>query len=346
MTGPDVTDEVLVSVQNRVGRLTLHRPEVINALSENMVRIIADALAAWADDDGVDLVLLTGAGDRGLCAGGDIRAIYEDARNGTDRSLDFWRVEYRLNNAIADYPKPFVAVMHGFVLGGGVGVSAHGSHRIVTESTQIAMPEVTIGFVPDVGGTYLLSRSHRELGIHAALTSARLGPADAITAGLADHFVPAADLPAFIEALPQGVDAAVAAHAVAPPAGRYDTDAAWIDHAYAAGTVEEILDRLDASGEEAAASAAAKIRRASPVAVKATLRALREAAHLRALPDALNAEYRIAAVALRSHDFPEGVRAQIVDKDRNPTWQPSTLAEVDDALVATYFAPADDLPFP
>ncbi|RIJ69355.1 enoyl-CoA hydratase/isomerase family protein [Nakamurella silvestris] len=341
-----MSEEVLVSVADGIGRLTLNRPEVINALSHRMVEIITEALDAWAEDDAVRLVLLTGEGDRGLCAGGDIRAIYEDARNGTSGSLDFWREEYRLNNLIATYPKPYVCVMHGFVLGGGVGISAHGSHRIVTGSTQIAMPEVTIGFVPDVGGTHLLSRRHRELGVHAALTSGRLGPADAITVGLADHYVPVEQLPAFNDALAGGLDSAVAAFAVQPPAGSYPEQASWIDTCYAADTVEEILERLDAAGETAAASAATKIRRASPVAVKVTLRALREAAELDSLTDALNAEYGIAAVALRSHDFPEGVRAQIVDKDRTPSWQPPTLAEVDDAVVASYFAPTSNLPFP
>lgn len=337
--------EVLAEVRDGVGYLTLNRPRALNALSHGMVQILAAALTDWADRDDVVAVVVTGSGDRAFCAGGDIRAIYQDALAGTSSTLDFWRDEYRLNAQIAGYPKPYVPIMAGLVLGGGVGVSAHGSHRIVTDSTRVGMPEVTIGFVPDVGGTYLLSRQNRELGIHAALTSANLGPADAIAAGLADHYVPEPDLPAFLDSLAEhGVDHAVARFAAKPPTGIAGRE--WIATAYAADTVPEILQALRANASEESTAAADAIERAAPVAVSVTLRALRDAADSTDLRQVLNREFGVGAIALRSWDFPEGVRAQIIDKDRNPQWRPATLAEVDTALVESYFAPVADLPFP
>ncbi|MBM4569359.1 enoyl-CoA hydratase/isomerase family protein, partial [Rhodococcus hoagii] len=196
-----VEPEVLVERVGALGRITLNRPKAINALNHAMVRSMAAALLEWADDDAVDAVLLTGAGERGLCAGGDIVSIYHDARDGGSGSKDFWRDEYVLNAAIARYRKPYVAIMDGIVMGGGVGVSAHGNVRVVTERSTIGMPEVGIGFVPDVGGTYLLSRAPGELGTHVALTTARMSAGDAIACGFADHFVPSDRVGEFEQAL-------------------------------------------------------------------------------------------------------------------------------------------------
>jgi enoyl-CoA hydratase len=308
-----------------------------------MVCRIDAALAEWEHDDDVATVVVSGAGDRGLCAGGDIRAIREDALTASGASRAFWRDEYRLNARIARFPKPYVAVMDGIVMGGGVGVSAHGSVRIVTERSAVAMPEVGIGFVPDVGGTYLLSRAPGELGTHLALTASRIGPGDALLCGLADHFVPSARLGEFLDAL-SVTPAEEAVRAVAEPAP--DAELAghrpWIDACYTADTVEEIVARLRAARDPAARKAAELITNHSPTALKATLRSLRRARGLASLAEVLDQEYRVSCAFLGVPDLPEGIRAQVVDKDRDPQWSPGTLEAVAPAAVEAFFAPLGD----
>ncbi|MEV6681531.1 enoyl-CoA hydratase/isomerase family protein [Streptomyces erythrochromogenes] len=339
---PDGHDHVLLRTEGRAAYLTLNRPKAINALSHPMVLRIEEALGAWADDPSVEVVVIGGAGDRGLCAGGDIRAIHEDARTGGTASADFWRDEYRLNALIARYPKPYVALMDGIVMGGGVGVSAHGSIRIVTERSKVAMPETGIGFVPDVGGTYLLALAPGELGTHLALTGAPVRAADALLCGLADHFVPAAALPAFARELAsESVHSVLERHVEQPPPGELDAAREWIDHCYAADTAEEIVARLRASDAPAAKAAADTLLSKSPTAVKVTLAALRRARLLGPLERVLEQEYRVSYTALASPDLVEGIRAQVVDKDRNPRWSPGTLEEVGPAAVERYFAPLD-----
>ncbi|HEX4721625.1 MAG TPA: enoyl-CoA hydratase/isomerase family protein [Pseudonocardiaceae bacterium] len=329
-------------VHSGVGRIMLNRPRALNALTHDMVLAITAHLDRWRDDPAVRMVVVDGAGDRGLCAGGDIRSIHEDACAGGTASLAFWADEYRMNAAIARYPKPYLAIMDGVVMGGGVGVSAHGSHRVVTDRSRLAMPEVGIGFVPDVGGTYLLSRAPGQLGTHAALTTAQLSGPDAIHCGLADHYVPAERLPDLLDALatwtPEG---ALALFATPAPPSALAAEREWIDHCYAADTVEEILDRLRNNGNSAIA-AAKEIEAKSPTALKVTLRALRAAAGLPDLAAVLAQEYRISCHAFTSAEFAEGIRARIIDKDRAPRWSPPTLLEVDDGIVDAYFADLGD----
>ena len=336
-----MTDEVLLRVEGGLGRITLNRPKAINALTHNMVRAIDATLIAWAADRKVRAVLIEGAGARGLCAGGDIRAIYEDARGGGSASLKFWADEYRMNARIGRYPKPYVALMDGIVMGGGVGVSAHGSIRVVTERTRLAMPEVGIGLVPDVGGTYLYSRAPGELGTYLALTASSLSAADAIHCGLADHFVPAEKLPAVVADLTRGVNPAraVAARAQQPGESALAAQAPWIDACFAADSVPEILRRLTESHNEDAIAAAKEIQQKSPTAVTITLAALRQARRADNLESALEMEYRISARCLRDDDLTEGIRAQIIDKDRAPKWSPADLADIDPDSVASRFAP-------
>ncbi|KAA0940483.1 enoyl-CoA hydratase/isomerase family protein [Streptomyces apricus] len=339
MTGAEAP--VLLRTAGRAAHLVLNRPKVINALDHAMVRRIDEALTAWEDDPAVGTVVLTGAGERGLCAGGDIRAVHDDARDGDGTaSAAFWRDEYRLNARIAHYPKPYVAVMDGIVMGGGVGVSAHGSVRVVTERSRIAMPETGIGFVPDVGGTHLLARAPGELGTHLALTGAHIGAGDALLCGLADHYVPSASLPRFVAdlaALP--VREALDRHAEPPPHGELAGRREWIDSCFAAGTVEEIVRRLSAHGDPAAKETAETLLAKSPTALKVTLAAVRRARRLGSLERALEQEYRVSCAALATPDLVEGIRAQVVDKDRTPRWSPATLAEVTDADVERFFAP-------
>ncbi|MGW1797165.1 enoyl-CoA hydratase/isomerase family protein [Streptomyces sp. NPDC001984] len=337
MTGSE--EPVLLHTAGRAGYITLNRPRALNALTHEMVGRIDEALAAWEGDPAVETVVLTGAGERGLCAGGDIRAVHDDARDGDGRAAAaFWRDEYRLNARIARYPKPYVALMDGIVMGGGVGLSAHGSVRVATERSRIAMPETGIGFVPDVGGTYLLTRALGELGTHLALTGVAVGAADALLCGLADHHVPSAALPALLDDLAdKPVPETLASHVVPPTEGELAASRRWIDACYAADTVEEIVDRLAAYGDTAAKGAAETLLAKSPTALKVTLAALRRARRLGSLEEVLEQEYRVSCAALTTHDLVEGIRAQVIDKDRNPQWSPSTLGEVTEADVERYF---------
>jgi enoyl-CoA hydratase len=339
-----VEDHVLVHEHDGIGHLTLNRPRAINALSHDMVTTMRAALQKWLRDDGVRTVVLDGAGERGLCAGGDVRAIYDDALAGAGRSVDYWADEYRLNAEIARYPKPVVTLMDGIVMGGGVGISAHASHRVVNEQSVVAMPEVGIGFTPDVGGTWLLARAPGELGTHLALTTDRMDAADAIHCGFADHWVPIDRRSDLLAALAStDADTALAALAVTPP---YESELAeqrpWVDSCYSADTVEEILDRLLGHGTEPAREAAKRLTDLSPTSLKVTLRALREARADEWVEDSLERELRISARHLAGHDFPEGIRAQVVDRDRSPSWRPATLSEVSAADVDAYFASLGD----
>ncbi|MCQ1999209.1 enoyl-CoA hydratase/isomerase family protein [Arthrobacter zhaoxinii] len=339
--GRPASAEVLFERRGRLGVVTLNRPRAVNALTAGMASAMLEQLRLWADDDAVAAVLVRGAGDRGLCAGGDIVAIYRDMLDGGNATAAFWAEEYTLNLLISNYPKPYVALMDGLVLGGGVGISAHGSVRIVTERTRLGMPETTIGFVPDVGGTLLLSRAPGKTGTHAALTGAHLSGADAVFLGFADFFIPSSKLANFAAALEhEAVEAAVARFAeAAPPSGLAGQD--WIDTCYTGNDAGEIVRRLrafDGQGREEAAKAAEAIAAKSPTAVKVALESLRRVKGL-TLEKALEQEYRVGLRFLAGSDFREGIRAQVVDKDYSPRWQPATLAEVSDEDVESYFAP-------
>jgi enoyl-CoA hydratase len=336
--------DLIVARQGSLGRLTLNRPKALNALTRDMVRTIHRALLDWRTDDSVVAVLIDGAGERGLCAGGDIRSIYDSAKVGKFEADDFWREEYVLNAFIAHYPKPYIAIMDGIVMGGGVGISAHGSHRIVTERTRLAMPEVGIGFVPDVGGTFLLSRAPGELGTYAGLTASQLSGADAMVCELADDHMQSQDLPAFIETLSatadaDHVDGIIAAHTSPPGESNLLRHRADIDRCFSGKTVEDILQALDQQNNEFCFEAAKRMRRHSPTSLKVTLRALRQA---RALPDleaCLQMEYRVATACIRGHDMIEGIRAVVVDKDQSPAWRPARLADVSEDVVQSFFDP-------
>jgi enoyl-CoA hydratase len=351
-----VTEQVLVRREGALGRLTLNRPEALNALTLPMIRAMAAALDGWEADGGVLVVLLDGAGERGLCAGGDVRFLYDDAARGARGFATLLAEEYRLDARIARYPKPYVALMDGVVMGGGVGLSAHGDVRVATERTMLAMPEVSIGYVPDVGGTWLLARAPGELGTHVALAGVRLSGADAIACGLADVLVPSERLPDLVAALARArerrvrelgvpvraVRAVVEGFAVEPGASALAADREWIDACYGADDVAEIVRRLRAAGRDATADA---IAAQSPIALVLTLRALR-AARDRTLGQALHEEYRLSRASVRWPDFTEGVRARLVDRDGAPRWTPASLSGVTDEVVTAFLrgARADDPP--
>jgi len=342
---------LVVETRGRLGLITLDRPRALNALTHDMVIDLRDALRAWASDDRIAVVAIRGAGDRAFCAGGDIVAMRAAVMGGNIAAASgFFFDEYRLNSLIARYPKPYVALMDGIVLGGGVGVSAHGSHRIVTERTRIGMPETGIGFTPDVGGSWLLSRGPGELGTHLALTGQMVGAADALVAGLADVFVDSERLDELLDALERcteadDVDAVL--DSLADAAGDVgdaplDLVQRELDAAYRGDDAAVILDRLRASAVPELQEAARTLAERSPSSLATTLAALRRAARLDSLDDALAQEYRVVLRLLDEPDFAEGVRAQLVDKDRQPRWQPPTLDDVDPDRVASFFAPLTD----
>ncbi len=339
----DGSDEVLTEVDGSVGLITLNRPKAINSLNQQMVDALTAVLTGWAVDDAVRAVVLCGAGERGLCAGGDVVSIYHSARKDGVEARRFWRDEYLLNAQIAEFPKPYVAVMDGIVMGGGVGVSAHANTRVVTDTSKIAMPEVGIGFIPDVGGVYLLSRAPGGLGLHAALTGAPFSGADAIAMGFADHYLPHNDVEAFRRAIvADGVASALAKYAVEPPPSELAAQRNWIDACFAGDTVGDIVAALRGHDAGPANDAADLIATRSPIALSVTLEAVRRAAKLETLKDVLVQDYRVSSASLRSHDLVEGIRAQLIDKDRNPKWSPAQLAAVTAADVEAYFAPVDD----
>jgi enoyl-CoA hydratase len=344
--------DVLARADRGVGRLILNRPRAINALDIGMIRLLSDALDAWEHDADIEMVLLEGAGDRGLCAGGDVRALREQVLTGdADGAGLFFRAEYALNARIAEYPKPFVALADGITMGGGVGLAGHAAFRVVTERSRLAMPETRIGFTPDVGGTWLLGRAPGRLGEYLALTGGTMDGPDAVYAGFADHLVPSERLDGFRDALETRADPTGPAELVllfdeTPETSALEDARPWVDDAFAAETVPKIIDRLRARPEPDAAATADLLLTLSPVAMTVTLAAVRSARQLPDLRAALAQEYALVMwFAHTQPDLLEGIRAQLVDKDRSPRWQPPTLDEVPDGIAADAlaFRPAQPL---
>ena len=338
-----MTAEIELRRDGGLGRITLRRPRAINALTPDMVDAMHAALSEWMDDPALVGVLIEGEGERGLCAGGDIRFLHDCVRAGMPERADaFLFHEYRLNARIARLPKPYVAIMDGLVMGGGVGVSAHGSVRIVTERTRLAMPEAGIGFLPDVGATFLLAVAPGECGTHAALTGESMGAADAMFCGLADHHVRSDRLPGLVAELARCRDAAelqdcVVASASPPAPGWFARHGDWIGSCYRFDAVDAILGALQARPEPEARAAAERINRNAPMSLVVTLRALRRGRRFGRLERCMDQEYQLGTELIRRPDFIEGVRAAVIDKDRNPVWEPATLAAVDPEAVEQLF---------
>ncbi|MDR3440514.1 enoyl-CoA hydratase/isomerase family protein [Telmatospirillum sp.] len=345
---------VLIDRTGALGRLRLNRPQALNSLTLDMVRRISQALDHFEKDPDIAAVLVTGEGDRAFCAGGDIRALYEAGRAGEALPETFWREEYALNARIDRFPKPYIAVMDGITMGGGVGLSSHGSHRIVTERTRLAMPETGIGFFPDVGGTWLLGHGPGEIGTYLGLTGEQAGASDAIYAGLADTFVPSQDLGGLTEALtalPAGIpdDAVTAlierfAKPVEPTP--MQEDRAEIDRIFKGERIEEIVVALEQSASEFLLKAHRTILAKSPTSLKLTLRLLRLARTSASLEECLEREFAAGHKVIAGHDFYEGVRAAVIDKDRNPHWSPSRLEQVSDSDIEAYLSAATEPVFP
>jgi enoyl-CoA hydratase len=343
--------ELIVRREGAAGIIRLNRPKALNALTLEMTRSIVAALDEFEGDPAVGVILLEGAGERGLCAGGDIRGLYESARIGGDLGKIFWREEYILNARIPGYPKPYIAYMDGLVMGGGVGLAGHARHRVVTEKTKVAMPEVSLGFFPDVGGTWLLSHAPGELGTYFGLTGQTMNGADAIAAGLADDLVQSADWLALRTALTElpiaaghaGVAATIRGFATPRTEGPVAQRRALIDRTFAHDRIEDIVAALEKDGSDFAHATSVALRDKSPRGLKVTLRLLRLGRASASLEECLEREYGAALEVFASHDFVEGVRAAIIDKDRDPKWQPPRIEDVTSAMVEQYLAPRQDV---
>ena len=352
MTG---APEVLFERRGSAGIITLNRPKALNAVTLVMVRAMRQQLDAWRDDPAVTRVIVIGAGDRAFSAGGDLRQVYELGRAGRqEEALIYWREEYQLNTVIKYYPKPYVSLLDGIVMGGGVGVSIHGSHRVAGDKFLFAMPEVNIGFFPDVGATWFLPRLPGEFGTWSALTGDRLRAEDSVASGVATHRVLSSRFADVLDSLcgNVSVDAILGAFAAPVERGPVAAMASAIDRFFAADTVEAVLanlDRAEASDEQCtewARATAATIRTRSPTSLKIALAQVRRG---RKMPfeECMRTEFRIVSRVVYGKDFYEGVRAVIVDKDNAPNWQPAALADVSDAAIEKYFAPlADELVVP
>jgi enoyl-CoA hydratase len=330
--------DILFERRGRLGLVTLNRPQALNAFTLGMYRAFDPKLREWADDPAVRAVVVRGAGERAFCAGGDVRAVYEAGQGiAGDRSLTsvFFREEYELIRRIHRYPKPYVALIDGITMGGGAGVSVNGRYRVATERTMLAMPETGIGLFPDVGATRFLTRAPGHVGRYLGLTGTRLGAADALYCGFATHFVPRDRLPALVDRLGAGdVEATLAEFAADPGPPPLAAKQAEIDRAFAGDTVEDILAAVD---DETRAGLLGK----SPTSLKITLRQLTLGRGMD-LDAALTLEYRLTQHVMAGHDFYEGIRAALIDRDGRPHWRPATLAEIGDAAVDAYFAPLGD----
>ncbi|HUO91642.1 MAG TPA: enoyl-CoA hydratase/isomerase family protein [Rhizomicrobium sp.] len=335
--------EILFERHGAVGLITLNRPKALNALTHGMCLQMKGQLDAWKGDAAISCVVIRGEGDRAFCAGGDIRSLYESGKAGTPYALGFYRDEYILNATIKHYPKPYIAMIHGIVMGGGVGVSVHGSARIADETTTFAMPETGIGLFPDVGGSFFLPRCPGELGMYLALTGARLKTVDCLYAGVATHFVPSAQWNDLVELFAAGKTASAAVESVAQKAGDAPlaSHRAEIDRLFAGDSVGEILSALDTNGSDWAVETARTIRSKSPTATKLAFRQIREGKTLD-FDDCMRMEFRMVNRVVAGHDFYEGVRATIIDKDQAPKWQPARLEDVSDKDIDAYFAPLGD----
>lgn len=343
-------DELIVTTDGSIGVIRLNRPKALNAITLDMVRAMSAALDRFESAPDVGVIVLEGAGERGLCAGGDIRGLYESIREGGDLGKVFWREEYILNARIATLSKPFIAFMDGIVMGGGVGLSAHGKHRIVTERTQLAMPETGIGFFPDVGGTWLLAKAPGELGTYYGLTGQSMGGLDAIRCGFADALIEKDKLTEFRAVLGRlgpnatnGMVRGVIAHFASPRAAApIDDHRPVIDLAMSHDDMAEIVTALEASATDFAKATLETLKQKSPTSLKLTLRLLRAARTSASLKECLIREYAAALDIFINHDFPEGIRAAVIDKDRSPHWKPAKLEDVTPAMIDAYFAPRGD----
>ena len=346
---------MLFECRGSAGLVTLNRPKALNSVTHGMVHALAKQLDEWAVDDRITRVVVTGAGGRAFSAGGDIRAIYDLGRAGRyDDALAYWRDEYILNTAIKRYPKPYISLIDGIVMGGGAGVSVHGSHRVAGDNFLFAMPETSIGLFPDIGATWFLSHMPGETGTYCALIGARLNATDGVTLGIATHRVRSSRFPDLLDALcgDTAVDTVLAAFTEPAGEGPVTARRPFIDHTFAGTSVEEILSALDEAGSSRSDNAAfaretaAILRANAPLSLRVTLEQIRRGRNL-SFEDCMRMEYRIVSRMVHEPDLYEGIRAAIIDKDRAPTWRRAPLCAITAADVERFFGPLpQELPLP
>jgi len=348
-----VTDEVLISTQDRVGRLRLNRPKAIHALNTAMCEAMSAALLKWMHYDSVEAVVIDHAEGRGFCAGGDVVTLARSGNEGGEEARRFFFAEYRLNHLLFTYPKPTVAIMDGITMGGGVGISLPCDFRIATENTRLAMPETGIGLFPDVGGGWYLPRLPGRVGEFMALTGARLDGAECQYLGLATHYVEQEKLPDMIDRIattPQRVQGPIGAFAGSPPEARIEQSLPQITRFFASDSFEEILAALEADDSDWAQTELGTLKTKSPLSCKVSLRLMAEGAQRSNFADEMRAEYALAGRVVRTHDFREGVRALLIDKTGDPQWDPATPEEVTQEMLDVLFAPLPETeawsPFP
>lgn len=347
--GTSPTDEVLVRRSGGLGRLTLNRPAVLNALTPSMVARMVETIMAWETDDAIGAILIDGAGERGFCAGGDVRMLHASGRCRDGLAQRFWHDEYVLDALIARCARPVIGIMSGIVIGAGLGLTGHARHRVATESLRLSMPEVGIGLIPDVGATWLLSRTPGETGTYLGLTGAAVGVGDAIALGLADRFIPSDRLAMLVERLSSSVsgscggrlDDILGSLAQEPEEAPLVARRAVIDRCFGFDSVEEIVAALVREDDEWAGTVLALLETRSPTSLKISLAALRAARGLISLEDCLRLEFRLVCRILDGHDFYEGVRAAVIDKDRTPRWSPDRIEDVAGETVRAYLDPQD-----
>lgn len=340
--------EEMAGTSGNLGVITLNRPEVLNSLNHEMIAAMHPKLTEWAHSNTIKAVVIRAVPGRAFCAGGDIRVVYERARQQNPLMTEFFHAEYQLNRAIYHFPKPYIALLDGITMGGGVGISLHGSHRVATDNIMFAMPETGIGFFPDVGGTYFLPRLPFAMGYYLGLTGARLKVDDCTSLGLATHKTSESALPEIIQALcdtPFQADARqsvtdILAQFSSAPSIKTDLSKAQADiqHCFQGSTVEEIMQRLQASTQALCQDALKQMQKKSPTSLKVTLKAFNNGKNIN-FDACMRQEFRLVSRFLLAHDFIEGIRAAIIDKDQTPAWQPSSLAEVPDSSVEQYFEP-------
>lgn len=331
--------DIDIRIEGKIGRITLNRPKALNALTYEMALKVENALDEWANDDRVALILIDAIGDKAFCAGGDIQEMYDTASDGNfEYGRKFWRDEYRMNAKLANFPKPYIALMQGFTMGGGVGVSCHGSHRVVCENSQIAMPECGIGLVPDVGGSMLLANAPGRMGEYLGTTGTRMKAGDAIYCGFADYYIPRADWAALTQELVKTGDFnAVDRMAQTPPESALQQQQEQIDAAFGGDTIRDILNGLD-DGAWCTAAAEA-LGRGCPLSIASTITLIHRVRTYSKIELALMQEYRFTYRSASEGDFVEGIRAAIIDKDRNPKWKIPTLRDIRDVDVTKMLMP-------
>ena len=341
-----MTDEILFSEEQHIGLITLNRPKALNALTLPMIMALQHQLQMWQDDSHIHAVVVRGAGERAFCAGGDVRAIYHHGRENQQQKMDFFGREYRLNQFIYEFKKPYIALMDGITMGGGVGVSLHGSHSVASERFVFSMPETGIGFYPDIGASHLLSRCSGHFGVYLGLTGCRLGAADAQALGLVKHVIPAAQFPTVLATLVetdlsenthQQVSHVLASFCISLPA-RVGEIAPHVNACFQHARMESILAALDHHADDWHQDTCRILAQKAPLSLKVTLAQLRKAKSM-SLAECLQMDYCLTSHFMRDPDFHEGVRALLIDKSNEPHWQPTALDEVSDAMVDEYFYP-------